>query len=179
MLPRLLLHLPPPPLIHIFEGMLLEGPKVEMVYPPSVQWEVHACRAIWEENTLMLYRQWTFCIKARCLHIPKEIQLKRITTKNWREFRCLEQIYIAKNGELVEKEVKAIRSTLHFWKYRSVCIQQEIHFSKRLSFHVQKPMVRSEKKLRFMSISSGMNIYILWRKEMAFFRCKPCEASNK
>lgn len=107
----------------------------------------------------MLYRQWTFCAQARCLHIPKGIQLKSITVKNWREFRCSEQTYIAKSGELVEKDVQAIRSCYQkcplFLKAQKCRFSTKINFSKRLSFHDQKPLVRVEKKLRFMSVSCG------------------------
>lgn len=107
----------------------------------------------------MLYRQWTFCAQARCLHIPRGVQLKSISAKNWREFRCLEQTYIAKREEFVEKNVQAIRSCYQkcpsFLKAQKCRHSTKINFSKRLSFPDQKPLVRAEKKLRFMSVSCG------------------------
>lgn len=104
----------------------------------------------------MLYRQWTFCAQAICLHIPRGIQLKSITAKNWREFRCLEQTYIAERGELVEKDVQAIRSC--YQKYPSFLKAQKgrystkINFSKRFSFCDQKPLVRAEEIEVYVSI---------------------------
>lgn len=107
----------------------------------------------------MLYRQWTFCAQARCLHILRGIQLKSITAKNWREFRCLAQTCIAKSGELVEKNVQAIRNCYQkcpsFLKAQKCRYSTKINFSKRLSFCDHKPLVRAEKKLRFMSVSCG------------------------
>lgn len=73
--------------------------------------------------------------------------------------RCLEQIYIAKNGELVEKDVKAIRSTLHFWKYRNVCIQQEIHFSKKTLISCSKPYREGWEEIE-------VYVYIIWNEHL-------------